>query len=136
MPARAALSPSAKAASANSAGVAIATMRAPVAVRKARRLSWFSSGSSMTASSHLLGGALNRFDGRVMGPTAANQIAEGVPDFLLGGVRIARQEFGPRHDPTIDAIAALVDLFLDPRGLQRMGLFWRAEAREGRNVAL
>jgi hypothetical protein len=32
--------------------------------------------------------------------------------------------------PAIDAVAALIDLFFDPRGLERMGLFRRAKARQ------
>jgi hypothetical protein len=51
-------------------------------------------------------------------------------------MRIAREQLRARHDPTVNAIAALVDLLLDPRGLQRMRLFRRAEACKRGDLAL
>src|SRR5436309_2279445 len=53
-----------------------------------------------------------------MGAAAADQIVERGLDLRLVRMRIVREQFGRGHDPAVDAIGALVDLFLDPAAVQ------------------
>jgi len=52
-----------------------------------------------------------------MGATAADQIRKSITDFLLRWMRVAREQFGARHDPAVDAVTALIDLLRNPGGL-------------------
>src|SRR4029453_2013771 len=96
-----------------------ATTSAPVAERNARRFRACASVTIMViaSSSRLLGGALDGAQRRIVSAAAADQVGQGVSDLFVGGMRIAIQQFGRGHDPAADAIAALVDLLLDPSGL-------------------
>src|SRR6185503_20623 len=48
---------------------------------------------------------------------------------------ISVEQFDRRENPTVDAIAALVDLLLDPGGLHRMRPFRRTDPGQRRDLA-
>src|SRR6266852_3579194 len=90
----------------------------------------------MAFPSRLLGGALHRLDGSVVGAASADQIGERSSDLAVGRMGIAGEQFGPRHDPAIDAIGALIHLLLDPGSLELVRLLRRAETGERGDLAL
>ena len=57
-------------------------------------------------------------------------------DLGLGRLLLGREERGGRHDPAVDAVAALRHLLLDVGGLQRMRLLRRAEAGQRHDLGV
>ena len=80
--------------------------------------------------------ALDRADDRHMRATAAFEAGEPVANLLIARVRCRFEQRGGRHDPAIDAVAALRHLLLDIGGLDRMRLLGRAEAGERNHFAV
>jgi hypothetical protein len=63
-----------------------------------------------------------------MRAAAADQRSQRLLDLVLAGIGRLPQEGSGGHDPAIDAIAALIDLLLDPGGLDRVRLLRGAKA--------
>src|SRR5205085_7429607 len=76
------------------------------------------------------GGALDRLQNADVRPAAAFQPLERLLDLGVVGLFLFCEEGRGRHDPAIDAVAALRHLLLNVRGLQRMRLLRRAEPGE------
>src|SRR5882672_10320812 len=106
-----------------------ATTRAPVPCSRARRESESSVLAFMVGSSrHLVGGALDRAHDRRVGAAAAFETRQSGANFRVGRLFLGVQEGRRRHDPAIYAVAALRDLLFHIGGLQRVGVFGRAQA--------
>src|SRR5690349_13658347 len=71
-----------------------------------------------------------------MRAAAAFDAGERIFDLRLRGLLVVAQERGGGHEPAVDAVAALRDLFLDVSGLQRMRLLRRAQSGERRDFAI
>src|SRR5262245_47740804 len=71
-----------------------------------------------------------------MRAAAALEAGERVLDLVLGRLLLLIEEGGGRHDPAVDAVAALRHLFLDIGLLDRMRLLGRAEAGERHDLAV
>src|SRR6185312_4012013 len=71
-----------------------------------------------------------------MRAAAAFQARQALADLGVRGLRVLLQQGSRRHDPAIDAIAALRGLLGDPGGLQRMWLLDRAETGQRRDLGL
>src|SRR5258707_3556879 len=84
----------------------------------------------MARSSSLLGRALDRAQRSAMSTAATDQVLERVLDLRVGRVWIAVDELGGGEEPAVDAVAALVHLLFDPRGLDPVRLIGRAEPGE------
>src|SRR5213594_3066349 len=71
-----------------------------------------------------------------MRSAAALEAGERILDLVLGRLLLLVEESGGRHDPAIDAVAALRHLFLDIGLLDRMRLLGRAKAGERDHLAV
>src|ERR1700722_5963318 len=87
-------------------------------------------------STHHLGCVLDGTKDRHMRAAPALQPFERRLDPRFGRLLLVVEKRRRRHDPAIDAVAALRDLFLDVGGLQRVRLFRGAEAGERRDLAV
>src|SRR5258708_4810329 len=70
-----------------------------------------------------------------MRAAAAFEAGEPGTDLGIARMRIVGEERGRRHDPAIDAVAALRHLLVDPGLLELMRLLRRAEPGERRDLA-
>jgi len=66
----------------------------------------------------------------------AFQSGQRILDLFVGRLLVVAQECGGRHEPAIDAIAALRHLLLDVSGLQRMRLVRGAQSGERCDFAI
>src|SRR5262249_22090808 len=71
-----------------------------------------------------------------MRAAAALEAGERVLDLVLGWLLLLIEEGGSRHDPAVDAVAALRHLFLDIGLLNRMRLLGRAKAGKRHDLAV
>src|SRR5260221_1597757 len=81
------------------------------------------------------GGALDGAQDGEMRAAAAFEAGEPGTDLGIARMRIVGEERGRRHDPAIDAVAALRHLLVDPGLLELMRLLRRAEPGERRDLA-
>src|SRR2546422_2338302 len=112
-----------------SGGAANETTSAPEVFRNSRRVRVVMMCSSRHAALRALDGAQ---DGH-MRAAAALEPGQGVAQLRVARFRVLLEISRGRHDPAVDAVAALRHLLLYVRRLQRMRLFRRAEAFEGSN---
>src|SRR5262249_24163897 len=70
-----------------------------------------------------------------VGAAAANEAVECLLDLRIARMRIAVEQLDRRHDPTADAVAALVHLLFDPGLLHAMRIFRRADTGERGDLA-
>src|SRR6185295_833792 len=124
------------AAASAASGIAIATASAPDASRNTRRVKQASSSSGGFIALRALRGAFDGTEGGAVGAAAADQVRERGFDLLIGGMRFFLQQRGGGHDPAIDAVGALRNLFFEPSGLHRMGMFGSPEAGEGYDLGV
>src|SRR3989441_13279320 len=110
-------------------GAANETTSAPEVFRNSRRVRVVMMFSSRQAGLRALDGAQ---DGQVRS-AAALEPGEGVAQLRVARFRVLLEIGRGRHDPAVDAVAALRHLLLYVRRLQRVRLFRRAEAFEGGN---
>src|SRR6185369_3424027 len=87
---------------------------APRLARTTRPDAWCSS-----RTSRLRRGLLDRGTDPRVGPAAADVAFHGLVDLRVGGIRVALQQRGGRHDLPGLAVAALRDAVVDPGRLQR-----------------
>src|ERR1700734_714349 len=87
-------------------------------------------------STHHLGCALDGAKDRHVRAAPAFKSFERRLDLRFGRLLLVVEKRRRRHDPAVDAVAALWDLFLDVGGLQGMRLVRRAEAGERRDLAV
>src|SRR4051794_24109352 len=99
-------------------------------MRKAFRI-W----SYAPPSTHHRGGALDRAQDAHVRAAPAFQAFERLLDLGFARLLLLGEESSRRHDPPVDAVAALRHLLLDISGLQRVRLFRRAEPRERHHLA-
>src|SRR5215831_9023069 len=86
-------------------------------------------------STHHRSRALDRAQDAHMRAAAALEAAERLFDLRVGRLLGLIEECGCRHDPAVDAVAALRHLLLHIGLLDRMRLLGRAEAGEGDDLA-
>src|SRR5215831_9306278 len=79
-------------------------------------------------STHHRGGALDRAQDAHMRAAAALEAGERLSDLRVGRLLGLIEECGRRHDPAVDAVAALRHLLFHVGLLDRMGLLGRAKA--------
>src|SRR6266404_4839924 len=103
------------------------TTSAPEVFRNSRRVRVVMMCSSCHAGLRALDGAQ---DGHVRS-AAALEPGQGVAQLRVARFRVLLEISRGRHDPAVDAVAALRHLLLYVRRLQRVRLFRRAEALEG-----
>src|SRR5580692_4657816 len=103
------------------------TTRAPPPSRTERRVSeevfsnFVSCFVMAPSSTHHLGGTLDRLENADVGAAAALQSGQRVLDLGFARLLVVAQEGSGRHQPAVDAVAALQHLLFDISGLQRMG---------------
>src|ERR1700683_3096271 len=87
-------------------------------------------------STHHLGCALDGAQDRHVRAAPAFQSFERRLDLRFGRLLLVAEKRRRRHDPTVDAVAALRNLLLDIGGLQGMRLVRRAEAGKRDDLAV
>src|SRR5262249_21783648 len=122
----------------NAIGVPVETTSAPAGLSSERRETKYVALSCRVIappSTHHRRGALDRAQDAHMGAAAALEAGERLPDLRVGRLLGLIEERGRRHDPAVDAVAALRHLLLHVGLLDRMRLLGRAEAGKGDDLA-
>src|SRR5262249_37538565 len=117
-------------------GAPIETTSAPAPLSSVRRERLFSILVMVTSSAHHLAAAPDRAQNADMRPATAFQTGERVLDLVLGRLLLLIEQGGGRHDPAVDAVAALRHLFLHIGLLDWMRLLWGADAGECHHLAV
>src|SRR5262249_30202205 len=118
----------------NATGVPIETTSAPPALSSERREAKCVALSILVivaSSTHHHGRALDRAQDAHMRAAAALEAGERLSNLRVGRLLGLIEERGRRHDPAVDAVAALRHLLLHVGLLDRMRLLGRAEAGQG-----
>src|SRR5262249_58200670 len=101
-----------------------------------RRTAWgFPFWSLSPPSTHHRGRAVDRGKDAHMRAEAALEAGERLSDLGVGRLLGLIEECGRRHEPAVDAVAALRHLLLHVGLLDRMRLLGRAEASKGDDLA-
>src|SRR6478752_207502 len=83
-----------------------------------------------------LGGTLDRFENADVRAATALEAGERILDLGLRRFFLVAEESGGRHEPAVDAVAALRHLLLDIGGLQWMWLFRCPKPRKRRDLGV